>query len=116
MRNVEVRVKLSPEIHSDLSALATRRGLLPASLAAVIVGEYLDKYMEQKQLMSKALDANLTRMADSFTGDALQGLLSSPVFQELTRDMVVQSIQTEGVNGRSEVSSAGPQDAAQGAR
>lgn len=116
MRNVEVRVKLSPEIHSDLSALATRRGLLPASLAAVIVGEYLDKYMEQKQLMSKALDANLSRMAEAFTGEAFHGFLSSPVFQELTRDMVTQTIQQEEGYGQTEVSSAGPEDAAQGAR
>lgn len=114
MRSVEVRLKLSPEIHSDLSALATRRGLLPASLAAVIVGEYLDKYMEQKQLMSSALDANLSRMAQAFTGDAFQGLLNSPVFQEITRDMVNQSIQLEEGSGPTEVSSAGPEDAAQG--
>lgn len=65
-RSEEVRVKLAPAILAEFSAIAEGRGLLPATLAAVALGEYVERYRRDGQLARMmVLDAS-KRMVDSF--------------------------------------------------
>lgn len=71
-RSVEVRVKLSQGLSDEFSAIAEARGLLPATLAAAALGEYVERHRQQASISRMvALDAS-KRMADLFTdGDKL---------------------------------------------
>lgn len=67
-RSVEVRVKLSPAIAAEFSAIAESRGLLPATLAASALGEFVERYRRDRQLAHMvAIDAS-KRMVEA-TGE-----------------------------------------------
>ena len=91
-RSVEVRVKLSPSLSDEFSAIAEGRGLLPATLAAVALGEYVERHRQQASIARMvALDAS-KRMADVFTdGDKLGKLIGAamgdPVVVSLIHDL-----------------------------
>lgn len=110
MRNIEVRLKLSPEMHTNLCALAARRGLLPASLGAVIVGEYFDKYHEGKEVMSTVIQQQMRGLSSLFDGDALAALMATPLAREMGQQLMAS--QQEEVYGLAGVSSAGTEAAA----
>jgi predicted transcriptional regulator len=46
-RTVPVRVKVSPDVATRLDAIARPRGLTSATLAALAVGEYVERYERQ---------------------------------------------------------------------
>lgn len=46
-RSEEIRVKLSPDLAAEFSTIAGGRGLLPATLAAVALGEYVERYRRE---------------------------------------------------------------------
>lgn len=77
-RSVEVRVKLSPGLSDEFSAIAEGRGLLPATLAAAALGEYVERHRQQAAISRMvALDAS-KRMADMLTdGDKLGKVIAS---------------------------------------
>ena len=77
-RSVEVRVKLSQGLSDEFSAIAEARGLLPATLAATALGEYVERHRQQAAITRMvALDAS-KRMADSFTDpDKLAKLMAT---------------------------------------
>jgi hypothetical protein len=77
-RTAEVRVKLSPAMAERFSSIAEGRGVLPATLAALAIGEYVEKYDQQVRMgQMVALDAS-KRFADAFTaGDGFSKLLST---------------------------------------
>lgn len=71
-RSEEVRVKLAPALAAEFSAIAAGKGLLPATLAAVALGEYCEKYRQQIQLQRMvAVDASKRMAAMALDGDAL---------------------------------------------
>lgn len=77
-RSVEVRVKLSQGLSDEFSAIAEARGLLPATLAATALGEYVERHRQQASITRMvALDAS-KRMSDVFTDpDKLAKLMSA---------------------------------------
>lgn len=91
-RSVEVRVKLSQGLSDEFSAIADARGLLPATLAATALGEYVERHRQQASITRMvALDAS-KRMADAFTDpDKLSKLmaaaLSEPAVVALIHDL-----------------------------
>lgn len=82
-RSVEVRVKLSPALADDFYSIAEGRGLLPATLAAVALGEYVERYRQQATISRMvALDAS-KRMTESMSdpeamGKAMAAALANP--------------------------------------
>lgn len=72
-RSVEVRVKLSQALSDEFAAIAEGRGLLPATLAAAALGEYVERHRQQASISRMvALDAS-KRMADVFTDEEKLG-------------------------------------------
>lgn len=66
-RSAEVRVKLSPALSDEFSSIAEGRGLLPATLAAAALGEYVERHRQQLSVSRMvALDAS-KRMSEAFT-------------------------------------------------
>lgn len=43
-RTVPLRVKISPEVSARLDAIALPRGLTPATMGALAVGEFVERY------------------------------------------------------------------------
>lgn len=63
-RSEEIRVKLSPDLAAEFSGIAGGRGLLPATLAAVALGEYVERYRREVSVQRMvALDMS-KRMSD----------------------------------------------------
>lgn len=68
-RSVEVRVKLSPALAEAFSAIAEARGLLPATLAASALGEYVEGHQQQ---------ASIARMVALDAGKRLTATMTDP--------------------------------------
>jgi predicted transcriptional regulator len=49
-RTVPLRVKLSPDVATRLDTIARPRGLTPATLGALAVGEYVERYERLQQV------------------------------------------------------------------
>lgn len=115
-RSEEVRVKLSPALSAEFSAIAEGRGLLPATLAAVALGEYVEQWRLKVQLQRMvALDTS-KRLADVMgdeekIGKAVAFALGDPQVLEMLSQS--QRLEAEGAGGS--VSGAGPEAAAGGA-
>lgn len=82
-RSVEVRVKLAPALADEFSLIAEGRGLLPATLAAVALGEYVEKH-RQNVAMARMMAVDLSKrtagvLADPETlGKAMASMMSQP--------------------------------------
>lgn len=91
-RSVEVRVKLSQALSDDFAAIAEGRGLLPATLAATALGEYVERHRQQASISRMvALDAS-KRMSDVFTdpeklGKLMAAALADPTVVGLINDL-----------------------------
>lgn len=91
-RSVEVRVKLSQGLSDEFSAIADARGLLPATLAATALGEYVERHRQQASISRMvALDAS-KRMAEVFTdseklGKLIAAAMSEPSVVALINDL-----------------------------
>lgn len=71
-RSEEVRVKLAPALAAEFAAIAAGKGLLPATLAAVALGEYCERHRQQIHLQRMVAVDTSKRMADMvLDGDAL---------------------------------------------
>jgi len=96
-RSVEVRVKLSQGLSDEFSAIAEARGLLPATLAAAALGEYVERHRQQSSITRMvALDAS-KRMADVFTdaeklGKLMAAALSEPSVLALIHDLKASEV------------------------
>lgn len=53
-RNAEIRVKVDPEMELAIADIAKSRGLPPATLAAVVLGEYVEAYRSRMALQTQA--------------------------------------------------------------
>jgi predicted transcriptional regulator len=54
-RTVPLRIKLSPDVATRLDAIARPRGLTPATLGALAVGEYVERYEWLQQVEACAV-------------------------------------------------------------
>lgn len=79
-RSVEVRVKLSPALAEAFSAIAEARGLLPATLAASALGEYVERHHQQASIARMvALDAGKRLTASMTDPEAVARMLQVAV-------------------------------------
>lgn len=91
-RSVEVRVKLSQALSDEFAAIAEGRGLLPATLAAVALGEYVERHRQQASISRMvALDAS-KRMSALFTdgeqmGKVIAAALAEPSVLAMLQDI-----------------------------
>jgi len=93
-RTVEVRVKLSPAMAEEFGSIAADRGALPATLAAIAIGEYVEKVRQNRKLTQMvALDAS-KRIADAFTPERMVELQKA-----LLSDPEVVAVMAQHVNG-----------------
>lgn len=77
-RSVEVRVKLSPALSERFNSIAERRGLPPATLAAVALGEYVEAQEQKAQLQRMtAIDVSKRSVEMLSNGDVLAGAIKS---------------------------------------
>lgn len=108
-RVAEVRVKLQPELLQQFDQIAQRRGVPAATLAALVIGEYVEKQGEAASLQRLvALDTS-KRISDKFSEeDLLKGF--SAMDPEVLRTMFSAFAETQEAGQAG--SSAGPEAAA----
>lgn len=96
-RSVEVRVKLSQGLSDEFSAIADARGLLPATLAATALGEYVERHRQQASISRMvALDAS-KRMAETFTDpDKLAELMATALSEPAVVGLIHSLKDSEG--------------------
>lgn len=96
-RSVEVRVKLSQALSDEFSSIAEGRGLLPATLAAAALGEYVERHRQQASISRMvALDAS-KRMSDLLTdGDKLGKVIAAALAEPSVVAMLQDIRASEG--------------------
>lgn len=76
-RSEEIRVKLSPGMAAEFDAIAESRGLLPATLAASALGEFVERYRRDKQIAQMvAIDAS-KRMVEATSEGAVEKAITA---------------------------------------
>lgn len=112
MRSSELRVKLAPSIAEAIGSIAAGRGLLPATLAAVALGEYVEKQSENAKLQRMVVLDVSKRMAESMTDERLEKIIGSGISPEsMAAAAQIFSAAEEGKAGQAG-SSAAPEAAA----
>ena len=96
-RSVEVRVKLSQALSDEFSSIAEGMGLLPSTLAAVALGEYVERHRQQASISRMvALDAS-KRMSDLLTdGDKLGKVIAAALAEPSVVAMLQDIRASEG--------------------
>jgi len=89
-RNAEIRVKVDPEMEMALADIAKARGLPPATLAAVVIGEYVEKYQSNARLQREAMAVMFNSQALS---DAMEKSMQAGLMQSLMNPEFVRMIQ-----------------------
>lgn len=112
-RVAEVRVKLQPEMLAAFDAIARRRGLPAATLACVVIGEYVDKQAEAHQLQmmaAKEMSAGLLGLLESSgrIDDAMAHASTPEATAAVLRALAEEGAVSAGGSG----SSAAPEAAA----
>jgi hypothetical protein len=97
-RSVEVRVKLSPALADEFAGIAAGRGLLPATLAAVALGEYVEKYRRDVQLQRMVAVDMSKRMSEASMSEealtkAIEAAMANP---DVLKAITDQSLGTGG--------------------
>ena len=87
-RSAEIRVKLAPTMAEEFGEIAKARGLLPATLAAAALGEYVEKYRQNLQVQRMVAVDISKRMSDMAfdedkLGKAIAQAISDPQFLAL---------------------------------
>jgi hypothetical protein len=72
-RTVELRLKLAPTIAEEFGAVAESRGLVPATLAAVVLGEYLESQRQKLQVQRMVAVDMGKRMSEFSFNEELLG-------------------------------------------
>jgi hypothetical protein len=90
-RTVELRLKLAPTIAEEFGAVAESRGLVPATLAAVVLGEYLEAQRQKLQVQRMvAVDMGKRMSEFSFSeevlGKAIAEAIQNPELLRLLAD------------------------------
>lgn len=108
-RTLEIRIKLSPAMAAEFGHIAESFGMLPASLAAQVVGEYVEQRREKRRLTNLAIAASTKEMMDT-------GKLAQAFKQVFSDPEVLKAISqldsSAGGQAWQAGSSAGPEAAA----
>ena len=111
-RTEELRVKLAPALSAEFSAIAQGRGVLPATLAALALGEYVEKHRRDQQLVRLvALDTS-KRMADAMASGAFEASMSKMFGDPTMMGALLSVLEPGSVGAGGSGSSAGPEAAA----
>lgn len=117
-RSEEVRVKLAPAVAERLAAIAERRGLLLATLAAVALGEYVEKQDQQAQLSRMvALDSSKRMSEMAADGGALEKAIAEAMTNPaLIALLGMEAPEAETQAGAGQVPDRRPQPSARSSR
>lgn len=111
-RTEELRVKLAPALSAEFSAIAQGRGVLPATLAALALGEYVEKHRRDQQLARLvALDTS-KRMSDLMASGTLEASMVKVFGDPALFSSVLTALEPGSVGAGGSGSSAGPEAAA----
>ena len=111
-RTAELRVKLAPSLSAEFSAIAQGRGVLPATLAALALGEYVEKYRRDQQLVRLvALDTS-KRMSDAMASGVFEASMEKMLGDPAILGSVLSVLEPGSVGAGGSGSSAGPEAAA----
>ena len=111
-RTEELRVKLAPSLSAEFSAIAQGRGVLPATLAALALGEYVEKHRRDQQLARLvALDTS-KRMSDAMASGVFEASMGKMLGDPAILGSVLSVLEPGSVGAGGSGSSAGPEAAA----
>ena len=111
-RTEELRVKLAPSLSVEFSAIAQGRGVLPATLAALALGEYVEKHRRDQQLVRLvALDTS-KRMSDAMSSGAFEASMAKVFGDPSMVGALLSVLEPGSVGAGGSGSSAGPEAAA----
>lgn len=111
-RTEELRVKLAPALSSEFAAIAQGRGVLPATLAALALGEYVEKHRRDQQLVRLvALDTS-KRMSDAMSSGAFEASMAKVFGDPSMVGALLSVLEPGSVGAGGSGSSAGPEAAA----
>ena len=111
-RTEELRVKLAPSLSAEFSAIAQGRGVLPATLAALALGEYVEKHRRDQQLARLvALDTS-KRMSDAMASGVFEASMEKMLGDPAILGGVLSVLEPGSVGAGGSGSSAGPEAAA----
>ena len=111
-RTEELRVKLAPSLSAEFSAIAQGRGVLPATLAALALGEYVEKHRRDQQLVRLvALDTS-KRMSDAMSSGAFEASMAKVFGDPSMMGALLSVLEPGSVGAGGSGSSAGPEAAA----
>ena len=111
-RTEELRVKLAPALSAEFSAIAQGRGVLPATLAALALGEYVERYRRDRHLVQLvALDTS-KRMSASFASGQFAESMAKVFGDPSMMGALLSVLEPGSVGAGGSGSSAGPEAAA----
>lgn len=109
-RVAEVRVKLQPELLQQFDAVAQGRGVPASTLAALVIGEFVEKHAENK-LVQRLVALDMTkRLATQFDESAIAASFAG--LDPAVMDRLFASIATAERAAGQAGSSVGPEVAA----
>ena len=111
-RTEELRVKLAPALSAEFSAIAQGRGVLPATLAALALGEYVEKYRRDQQLVKLVAIDTSKRMHDAFASGQFAESMTKVLGDPSMMGALLSVLEPGSVGAGGSGSSAGPEAAA----
>lgn len=110
-RTSEVRVKLAPELAERFAAIAQGRGLLPATLAASALGEFVERYESNIKVNHMVALEMARKLSATYADEAVMARLMASMFSDPGLLRAVSAGAEEGLAGQAG-SSAVPEAAA----
>lgn len=104
-RNAEIRVKVDPEMEEALSTIAKARGLPPATLAAVVIGEYVEAFRTRRELQRETL---MSMIASPSLAESMERVMAQTAAAMMTpENLALMSSQVDEASGGSAVVAQG---------
>ena len=111
-RTEELRIKLAPSLSVEFSAIAQGRGVLPATLAALALGEYVEKYRRDQQLIKLVAIDSSKRIHDAFASGQFAESMTKVLGDPAILGSVLSVFESGSVGAGGSGSSAVPEAAA----
>jgi len=111
-RTEELRVKLAPSLAAEFSAIAQGRGVLPATLAALALGEYVEKYRRDQQIVRLVAMDSSKRMHDALASGQFDQSMAKLFGDPAMMGTLLSVLELGSVGAGGSGSSAGPEAAA----
>ena len=111
-RTEELRVKLAPALSAEFSAIAQGRGVLPATLAALALGEYVEKYRRDQQIVRLVAMDSSKRMHDALASGQFEQSMAKLFGDPAMMGTLLSVLEPGSVGAGGSGSSAVPEAAA----